>query len=779
MKLFSILCVISLMLISLFPQTITQGRAQSNDIYISGLPLTKAKAINTALLKSSVQGTPLPTVRADVSSTSVTPDTTRCATNVPNWVINPTLTEANGVSAKFIRMDLILYDDNKVIVTEGSVEGTNLSNLFRGCGSDGFNLPARGQLCGAFCLNFAGRKSGFLAMTFYLSTRPDNIIDTCVTAKPVTLQPAPINQGADLSVDNVVSSGGGVFPGNEPKYAFFRSGASANMSSQVYFKIVVRNQGPQTATNVVLTDILPAGHTYRAIVLTQGTSSTPPAGGTGTITCSLGSIPAGLSATVWIFSKLPDHFVANSGNQATVTSATPDPNLDNNTSTERIGFTDEFGTIPALSPKLTITTTPTTQTTNLATRLTYSIKANVTSGDTSLITVAHLLPQGTTFASASATLGEVISTPEVGGKGLVVFGFGAPLPAPKMSTFSVTVNVLESVNAAISDLANNFVIEGGATSKVFANISNVSAGCPQILPLVAPPGGDDSTNQTANPIGVIGGTSIPITWSISQPSGGDPTPAPRLGGLSLIEESTASFTEQATTEVTPQADPCILVGYKLYVGQTANLDTSEANVWKLLPPDTNLTNAPRAPNGSFYAMRAVYLCPNGSKTDSSPSNIVSSGVAPATCALTCTANQTVSATSPSGATVNFAPPAASGTCGTVTCSPAPGSLFPVGTTTVTCTSATGNGRCTFNVTVNAVTGPRITGTQKSGKHLIVFGTGFVDGAKLFVNNEQRKIIERTANSLTGKKAAKGLSAGAPIQVVNPDGTPSNIFNYQP
>jgi hypothetical protein len=58
------------------------------------------------------------------------------------------------------------------------------------------------------------------------------------------------------------------------------------------------------------------------------------------------------------------------------------------------------------------------------------------------------------------------------------------------------------------------------------------------------------------------------------------------------------------------------------------------------------------------------------------------------CSLTCPANVTVS-NDPNqcGAVVNYPPPTSVGTCGAITCSPASGSFFPVGTTTVTCSSS--------------------------------------------------------------------------------------------
>jgi hypothetical protein len=99
----------------------------------------------------------------------------------------------------------------------------------------------------------------------------------------------------------------------------------------------------------------------------------------------------------------------------------------------------------------------------------------------------------------------------------------------------------------------------------------------------------------------------------------------------------------------------------------------------------------------------------------------------------------------------------------------------------TATSSRGNtsefSRC-LQIGSGGTSALAISGTQRSGKHLIIPGTGFVDGSRLFVNAEQRKIIERTPTSLTGKKVAKGLLPGAKIYVQNPDGSRSNEWTFQ-
>ncbi len=59
------------------------------------------------------------------------------------------------------------------------------------------------------------------------------------------------------------------------------------------------------------------------------------------------------------------------------------------------------------------------------------------------------------------------------------------------------------------------------------------------------------------------------------------------------------------------------------------------------------------------------------------------------------------------AVVTYPAPTSDGDCGVVTCTPASGATFPVGMTTVTCTSMSGAG-CAFTVTVNDTEPPVIT-----------------------------------------------------------------------
>jgi hypothetical protein len=77
------------------------------------------------------------------------------------------------------------------------------------------------------------------------------------------------------------------------------------------------------------------------------------------------------------------------------------------------------------------------------------------------------------------------------------------------------------------------------------------------------------------------------------------------------------------------------------------------------------------------------------------------------CSLSCPANVSVSNDiGQCGAAVNYPAPSGTG-CGTVTCNHPTGAFFPVGDTTVTCTSSVGP-TCSFKVTVNDTQAPVIT-----------------------------------------------------------------------
>jgi len=106
--------------------------------------------------------------------------------------------------------------------------------------------------------------------------------------------------------------------------------------------------------------------------------------------------------------------------------------------------------------------------------------------------------------------------------------------------------------------------------------------------------------------------------------------------------------------------------------------------------------------------------------------VVPTATGPSTCTFDCPDNITATATSQSGAVVNY--PSATnivGTCGAVSANPPSGSVFPVGTTIVHVSSDAGTS-CSFTVTVVTTPAPTITCPPDKSTSADQSGTATVD-----------------------------------------------------
>jgi hypothetical protein len=160
---------------------------------------------------------------------------------------------------------------------------------------------------------------------------------------------------------------------------------------------------------------------------------------------------------------------------------------------------------------------------------------------------------------------------------------------------------------------------------------------------------------------------------------------------------------------------------------------------------------------------------------------------PSACITNCPNDQLAFATSQSGAVVNYETPTLSGACAnaSVSCMPSSGSVFPIGTTSVTCTTTLASGRtssCVFSVVVVPPVGPAISEVFNSGKDLVVKGKNFDSGAVVLKNGDPLRTLHDGLNpttTLIGRKAYKAISPGetVTIQVKNSDGSLSNQVGY--
>jgi hypothetical protein len=114
-------------------------------------------------------------------------------------------------------------------------------------------------------------------------------------------------------------------------------------------------------------------------------------------------------------------------------------------------------------------------------------------------------------------------------------------------------------------------------------------------------------------------------------------------------------------------------------------------------------------NGSFYPGWADNSNSTGDNPDGSLSkfDVYTARISVSCTSIICPPNK-VQSNDPGqcGAVITYTNATSNGSCGTISCSPVSGSFFPVGTTTVTCTSSAGP-NCTFTVTVNDTQPPTI------------------------------------------------------------------------
>jgi uncharacterized repeat protein (TIGR01451 family) len=105
--------------------------------------------------------------------------------------------------------------------------------------------------------------------------------------------------------------------------------------SLITWTMVVTNNGPSDATNVTVSDPMPAGNTYVSSTTTQGTCT-----GGATLNCNIGFMAAGASVTITLVTK--PSIPGAQTNTTVVMGSRPESNLANNTATATVQTTQVF-----------------------------------------------------------------------------------------------------------------------------------------------------------------------------------------------------------------------------------------------------------------------------------------------------------------------------------------------------------------------------------------------------------------------------------------------------
>jgi uncharacterized repeat protein (TIGR01451 family) len=192
--------------------------------------------------------------------------------------------------------------------------------------------------------------------------------------------------------------------------------AQASAGSNITYTIHVINSGPDAAVAAQLFDALPANTTFVSFASAAGWGcSTPPVGSTGSVTCSNKVFSAPGDDTFTLVVNInpgasPGTFITN---VATVSTATEDPNEENNTASA-------VTLIPTTHSDLGVTKTADADQVVANSNVTYTIQ--VSNGGPDAATDAELddtLPGNMTFVSLSSPAGWTCTTPAPGAGGTI------------------------------------------------------------------------------------------------------------------------------------------------------------------------------------------------------------------------------------------------------------------------------------------------------------------------------------------------------------------------
>ena len=175
--------------------------------------------------------------------------------------------------------------------------------------------------------------------------------------------------------------------------------ATATAGGQITWSTVVSNNGPSTATGVVVRDVLPGQVSVVSVSATGGSCTAGvPGDSSQPTTCSLGNLVAGGNRTMTVVATINSSFTGSMHNDASVSSTTADPDLGNNTDTvtTQVGAQADLSVTSTDSPDPVLAGRP----------LTYTVSVSNAGPSTATgVKLVDVLPGAVDFTSATITTG--------------------------------------------------------------------------------------------------------------------------------------------------------------------------------------------------------------------------------------------------------------------------------------------------------------------------------------------------------------------------------------
>ncbi|OLF15956.1 hypothetical protein BU204_18790 [Actinophytocola xanthii] len=264
------------------------------------------------------------------------------------------------------------------------------------------------------------------------------------------------------------------------------SAATLEAGRPLTYTVSARNDGPSTATDVVLTDQLPAGTTFESAAAPAGTTCTPSGQ---TVTCRVASLAAEATVSVPIVARVgPGTAEGVLTNAVQVSAATADDIAANNVATASTSVTRaaDLAVTASLAPDPVVPGTPATLTTTVTNRGPSSARA---------VVLSTPLPADITSAS-----GEGCSV----AAGTVTCTVGELAPG---ASRTVRVRLDVPANAQDTTLTTNTVASSGTPDAEPTN--NAATAAAPLAPLA------DVQVATSAPAGAVAGTETTVTVTVT------------------------------------------------------------------------------------------------------------------------------------------------------------------------------------------------------------------------------------------------------------------------
>ena len=229
----------------------------------------------------------------------------------------------------------------------------------------------------------AGSTATFTLVASTASSASGTISNTAT----VSTTTADTNSGNDTSTANTTLT-------QHADLSVMKSGpGTAIVGTDIAYTITATNPGPSDASNVTISDTLPAATTF--VSMQQNSGPAFNCSGTTTVTCTIATFTAGASATFTLTVHV--NSPANLSNTATIASTTPDPNANDNTSTATTIATEHADlSVTKSGPALA----------TVGTDIAYTITAaNAGPNDASTVTLNDTIPAATSFVSMQQNSG--------------------------------------------------------------------------------------------------------------------------------------------------------------------------------------------------------------------------------------------------------------------------------------------------------------------------------------------------------------------------------------